>query len=103
MKNPFEKSSFGQRIVAGFAERAETVSPKVAQKVKDFYIPKFEDLPEALHQSLDYLEGDLVSAINHREGALANDPEFKDFSVEELAELYKVLFGKEVPDHWIKK
>ena len=91
--------AFNRELVRGILVRCEGVDPKIAARVKEFYIPKIEKTPPTVMQYMDYLKNDFI--------ALAQDPRhpigggvYDDWKPEEIAEMYYVLFGERLQD-WI--
>jgi len=65
-----------------------------------FYIPKIEDTPPAPMQYMNYLEGELIALIRDPKNPVGGD--YDSWKQKEIAELYTVLFGKDVPEFWYK-
>lgn len=100
-QNPFENIKYNQRLIAQILERCKTATPKVAQRAREFFVPKIEKTPPAMMQYMDYLETDFIYLIRdpkHSRGEGVYD----NWTQREIAELYIILFGGEVPEWWME-
>ncbi len=103
MKSPnFESKKHNEKWIAEILERCEKASSKVAERAKSFYIPEIEKISPTIRQSIDYLEGDLIALVRDPKGPIGQG-EYDDWTQEEVAELYTVVFGKDVPAQWMEQ
>ena len=98
----FEGKKQNEGMVKQILERCEKASPKVAERARNFYVPAIETISPTLSQSFDYLEDDLIALIRDPKGPIGGG-KYDDWTQEEVAELYTVVFGKDVPAQWMGK
>ena len=98
----FENKKHNEGMVKQVLERCEKATPKVAERVRSVYIPDIERISPSIRQGFDYLENDLIALIRDPKGPIGGG-EYDNWTQEEMAELYTVIFGKDVPTQWIGK
>jgi hypothetical protein len=87
-----QKTQRGQELIESIKPRAEKASDKVREKVEEHYLIAFK--PSDMEMALDSIKRDIHQLIEgNAEPEIAET--FKDWSPEELKELYYVLYGEE--------
>ena len=100
--NSFENIKFNGRLVKQILDRCKNATPKIANRTQEFYIPKIENTPPSLMQYMDYLRNDFMALVRDPKN-LVGDGMYDDWTQQEVAELYTVLFDSEIPQYWIDK